>query len=325
MRNFDDYIKSAIDLLNETLPQKVCLDYAPQSLLGIMPIGLCNSYDYYIGNLLGIDTLFVAVKDMEDLTPSILAKQIEKLKKLTMLEVVCVFEKLQSFQATRLAKQRINFICAGKQLFLPDFLTILKKSSQPSLAETQEMPAFAQLVVLYHLQVASLDGLTSKEIASKLNTSYATCNRSIRWLNHVGIIGIYGIKEKTINFNHSGAALWEEAVKYMTSPILNAVTISRWPDKVSFVRSGERALSQYTMLDSSSDEVAISKSAFRAIKSELNIDPYGEVRVEIWKYDPFLLMTEGNVDRLSLYLALKDHPDERVSKELETMMKEIRW
>jgi hypothetical protein len=51
----------------------------------------------------------------------------------------------------------------------------------------------------------------------------------------------------------------------------------------------------------------------------------GEVEVEVWKYNPALLSESGVVDRLSLYLLLKDYDDERVQIELEHMIHEIKW
>ena len=46
-------------------------------------------------------------------------------------------------------------------------------------------------------------------------------------------------------------------------------------------------------------------------------------RIEIWKYPP--LGTSGYVDKLSLFLTLKEDNDPRVEKEIEIMMNEIQW
>ena len=47
--------------------------------------------------------------------------------------------------------------------------------------------------------------------------------------------------------------------------------------------------------------------------------------IEVWKYDPALLSETGVVDKLSLYLLLKDYEDERVQIELDNMIKDIAW
>ncbi|MDD6851730.1 MAG: hypothetical protein PUD64_05870 [Bacteroidales bacterium] len=324
MSKYDDYIGKCIDWLNELLPQTVCLCDAPRAVLENVPIALSNSYDYFVGKILGVDSLFIAVKDMDDLTPKVLAKQMDRLKRITGLETVCLFENLQSYQASRLAKQGIDFICQDKQIFLPDFLVVFRKTSLASNKVGGEMPAFAQLIVLYHLQVASLNSLTSKELARKFQSSYATCNRSIQWLHNNGIVSLSGGKEKNVFFEQSGKALWTDTEKYMTSPIVHTITTSVLCDD-DLVCSGERALSRYTMLDSDRNVVAVSKKHFNELKSKFIIDPYGEMTVEIWKYNPIFLMNDGVVDRLSLYLTLSSNQDERVSKEIETMIDEMQW
>ena len=48
--------------------------------------------------------------------------------------------------------------------------------------------------------------------------------------------------------------------------------------------------------------------------------------IEIWSYAPSVLSSEGEtVDRLSLYLTLRNSPDERVQGELATMMEGMQW
>ena len=45
----------------------------------------------------------------------------------------------------------------------------------------------------------------------------------------------------------------------------------------------------------------------------------------LWRYDPTLLSEEDVADRLSLYLSLKDNPDERIEGALRELMEGIRW
>ena len=43
---------------------------------------------------------------------------------------------------------------------------------------------------------------------------------------------------------------------------------------------------------------------------------FGENEIQVWKHNPKMLSTEGVVDKLSLYLSLKDNEDERIQIEL---------
>jgi len=45
--------------------------------------------------------------------------------------------------------------------------------------------------------------------------------------------------------------------------------------------------------------------------------------VEGWAYNPMLLARDGRIDPLSLYLSLRESPDERVQGALEQMLEEM--
>jgi hypothetical protein len=51
----------------------------------------------------------------------------------------------------------------------------------------------------------------------------------------------------------------------------------------------------------------------------------GDNEIEIWRYNPALLAENGFVDKLSLFLLMKNIDNERVEIELEIMMNEIKW
>ena len=60
--------------------------------------------------------------------------------------------------------------------------------------------------------------------------------------------------------------------------------------------------------------------------SEIKTDnKYGTYRIEIWRYDPKLLTHSEVVDKLSLYLSLVNHEDERVQIELDKLIADIQW
>ena len=55
------------------------------------------------------------------------------------------------------------------------------------------------------------------------------------------------------------------------------------------------------------------------------MDESGATTVEIWSYAPVLFAAVGWVDRLSLYLSLRETQDERVLAALDQMIKEVPW
>ena len=51
----------------------------------------------------------------------------------------------------------------------------------------------------------------------------------------------------------------------------------------------------------------------------------GALEISVWSYAPSLLAKGNAVDRLSLYLSLKESQDERIEAALEEMMRELQW
>lgn len=58
------------------------------------------------------------------------------------------------------------------------------------------MPGLAQCMLLYHIQVGSIDGMKSEDIQALFDVSYATVNRALRWLKKNGLIMLEGKRPK---------------------------------------------------------------------------------------------------------------------------------
>lgn len=74
---------------------------------------------------------------------------------------------------------------------------------------------------------------------------------------------------------------------------------------------------------------AISKKAYKSIEDicKQSADEFLSsdkvVKVEVWKYGPTIFMTDGCVDKLSLYLSFEKDNDERTIEALNELMEEI--
>lgn len=58
---------------------------------------------------------------------------------------------------------------------------------------------------------------------------------------------------------------------------------------------------------------------------QLTLPEPGGLEIEIWKYTPTQFAYEGKVDRLSLYLSLKNSGDERVQSALDALLEGMEW
>jgi hypothetical protein len=191
--------------------------------------------------------------------------------------------------------------------------------------KTDKLSYPAQLAVLYHLQVGSLEDLLLLQVAKRLGYSSMTISRLVRELEQHELCRVEGTKEKYLRFPEQNIKkLWNKAEPLLSSPVRQVYYTEEIPPKS--LLSYDSALAAYTMLSPGRQiSYAVGKEDFRQYdESKLN-DRYGAYRLEVWQYKPKLLTEDKNVDRLSLYLSMRGADDERVKIALDEMLKELPW
>ncbi len=290
-----------------------------------LPLYIAESFTIYDLVLLGINAIMLYENEGHQNTPD----QLSKIKTIVERElntiVLFAFDYLESYNKQRLINKRVNFVIADKQIFIPSMLLDLNSRKSVSYEAIDLLPPLAQVIVLYHIQVSHLNGYTTRDISELLNSSYITINRAVKSLESLGIVTLDEGKEKKVNFSYSGKELWDEASKYLQSPVKRIVYADDTLDISNIKQSYINALSVYTMIAGDREvQVAMTLSQLKALR--INTDTrFGENRIEIWKYDPSLLSDSDCVDKLSLYLSLKDNTDDRVQIELEELINSIEW
>jgi hypothetical protein len=63
----------------------------------------------------------------------------------------------------------------------------------------------------------------------------------------------------------------------------------------------------------------------KGVLTVCEIQDDAELLVEAWRYAPQLFAKDGCVDKLSLFLSLRDMADERVQAALNKMLEEMTW
>lgn len=130
---------------------------------------------------------------------------------------------------------------------------------------------------------------------------------------------------------HTSLETSSVALRAMEDKTPRHARLQKTNGKAALYDAGMTALSRYTMINEDPVPVlAIHERAFSALLQAggITVCPYrdeGCVQVELWRYDPVLLAEDKAVDRLSLYLSLKGHPDERVEGALRDLLKEMPW
>lgn len=323
MCNINDYIQNTAQYIETALNSDINITPIPQKDINKLPLMVTSNYKFFWGNWFDTKVCLLYYLDSSECTPNQLYKQMLLIKNKLSMPVIYIFEKVASYNIQRLIAQRVNFIIPGKQLFIPELLIDLKKQKNIIDQTEIQIPPIAQCILLYHLEKSSLDNLTAKDLSQLFQVSYASINRAVRWLTNNNIISLTVTKEKKQIFPLNGKDLWNKIESHLTSPVERKVYTDKFIDSVCV--SGINALSAYSMLNEEPHKCyAISKEDFKELTIQTNKE-YGDNCIEIWRYNPQILAENGIVDKLSLYLSLKDIKDERVQIELENMINEVKW
>ena len=288
-----------------------------------LPLAIASCYSLYDVEFLETIITIAIPTEQEGISPMQLAKHQAKMIETFHHSVAFALESVESYKISRLTHAKVNFIVPGKLIFIPSLLIVLRELKNGTKAMPEKMPPVAQMLVLYHLEQGTIDGLNTSEIAGLTGLAYPTINVALRWLYSNDIITLVGSKQKHVQIALSRVELWSKSLPLMSSPI-ERILFTNTKLAGSLV-AGETAMGHYTMLaEPSTPVIAIDKATAKENASLMNKE-YGDIKVEVWKYSPALLSENGYADRLSLYLCMKDSEDERIQIECDTLIEEMEW
>lgn len=328
-------MKSLQKYIKEVLDEIIVVNRLPKYEVSKLPMYVNQLYKIYTTRLLDTELVLVQLVNADNLSIAKTEKQIRNLKKLFNKTVVLILDHVVSYNRSRLIKKKVNFIVPGKQLFLPEMLVDLKDGDviKSSLKEKQNLIPSAQVMVLYQIlglsEFWNIEEKSFKEIALKLNYSPMAISKAVDNLQALDLITIAGEKEKYVQFNYEKVKLWEkiEENDFWNYPVFKCVYIDELPLGIKTWDCNTSALPEYSDLNHSRQNyVAIGRTEYNRLNKQnlfINANPTdGNYCLEVWKYNPGLLtdtaiFTELIVDPLSLYLTLKNTPDERIEMALE--------
>lgn len=266
-------------------------------------------------------------------SPGEYENQAETLRNQLGETVVLVLPMLPSHARNRMVRLGIPFIVPGSQLFLPTAMIDLRERfSQPKPERGKRLTPAAQCLVLYHLQRHTLEGLSLRNIAEKIGYSPIMLTKVKDELEVADVCGtLRQGRSLTLAFKVHGRELWEQMQPLLTSPVKKAHWLQWEKPSYPALAAGISALSHCT--DISDDRLptyALPSATFQAsLESGLYRGCQGpeeaNLRMESWSYNPLLLGSNTQVDPLSLYLSLRESPDERIQQQLETLLAQVSW
>jgi DNA-binding MarR family transcriptional regulator len=298
-----------------------------------LPVYLRDAFKFSLMEIDGQDFLLLEPADEALVQVSQVVKFSKQIQNRTGLPTLVRFATLNSSRRRTLITNRENFIVPDKQIYIPFMRIYLNENAgsvRPAADKTTLSPS-AQLLLLYHLQKQSIEGMPFKNVAEVLGYSRKTISVVVTELRRFDLCETESADEraKVMRFKRNGRELWNGILPLTASPILKVwrIDAKRLPSDLPLRASSDTALAHYTFIaDSSYRSFAVDKKAFLERIEELQ--PFlhqeeGDSILEVWKYDPAILADGQFVDKLSLSLCYMDLDDERVKKEIIEMTNSI--
>ena len=301
---------------------------------GTLPLFLRERYRLYEVRLFGRKCLLaLETPDWEAGSPSEYGAQAKSLQTMLGEPVAIVIPVIASYARNRLVRSAVPFIVPGSQMFLPFLMVDLRERyTPPPPAQGKCLTPAAQSIVLFHLQRERLDDLPLKDIAGRVGYSAMMVSRAKDELEAADLCESERRgRSMVLRFRNRGNALWSQAEPLLSSPVRKAHWV-RWPTPgYPALVAGITALSHRTLIEEDPRPTyALPEATFRT-NLERGLfhgcpDPSeADVLLEAWTYNPLLLGDNKEVDPLSLYLSLRDTPDERVRQQLQPLLEQVPW
>ncbi|MGL4520693.1 MAG: hypothetical protein ACRCUJ_13755 [Phocaeicola sp.] len=272
--------------------------------------------------------LLIPISGIE-FTGGIFVKRVNMVEQTLDIPSLLVLDEINPDMRRTLTSNRINFVVADRQLHLPSLLLFLTERGVGLKNQLQQMlsPA-AQVILFYHLIKEPLDGLKLLDISQRVGYALKTVSNAVLELINAEVCDITQPDKRTkiVRFLKSRKTIWTEVQTRLSSPIANIYYVDSKSllEDVPLCYSYDSALSRATMITHPTEETYAIERSNPLVKrlqeaGELRLQE-GNVRLEIWKYPPSLLATDGIVDPLSLWMCYRIEDDERVDGELERLI-----
>lgn len=293
-------------------------------------IGDSLAYKFYDGEYHGMSLLFAEPKG-KVAAPRSLSITASNLTSLFQRPTVFLLPACPAYERQRLIDKDVYFVVSDKYVHLPMLLANerIRKTKQ-----AKSLTPVAQYLLLYHLQIGSLEGLAARDMEDKIPYSYASITLGITCLEDLELCQKVsdGSKRKVIHFDKKGKDLWEQAQPLLINPVEERLFCDELLSEGHFPICGINALAHYTMLNPDPERIIMMTVKqlrdFRASGALIRPNDYdGNIIIEAWKYSPVTSMDAGIewVDRLSLAISLREDSDPRVEGEVERLINDIEW
>lgn len=286
-----------------------------------LPLYITGRYDFRKITIADSDCVFIRPKTGLGTINSI-EHQITKITEACNLPVAIQSETMSNYRRKILLEHGVPFV-TDTQVFLPFIGTHLQKqhNKQPERIET--FTVAAQIALIKWL-LNPVEKVRVTRLMADLGYTAMTMSRVARQFVATGCFHIE--KDGAANVliaKYDAKATYEMVAKYMINPVAHAGYVDL-PLEGDYIIAGTEAVSERTMLNPDPFHTYAAYGIDKSILQSEYVSPEKQVYVEIWKYDPRILMTEdGCADPISVALSLKGTTDERLEGTVEDMLKDV--
>ncbi len=303
-----------------------------------LPVFFGQTYDVHRARLFDRDYVLLLCQSEDRPTPAQVEKHMKLASSALGQDLAFVFRTLPTFDRKRLIGRRIPFIVPGRQTYLPPAMIDLRENPKGGqrvpYPSREQLSAPAQVVLLYHLQSKQdCEQWPLSQWAAALGYSRSTLTRVYKELSAASLCRTVARgRQVTLEFPAQRRELWESALPYLVSPVRTRLRVRIQDEGLQIFEAGITALAGLTMIAADREKIyAMSSAAFEAAREDRKLAraefPEADtVQIERWRYAPGLLSQDDRtVDRLSLYLSLRDDHDERIQSALTELLEPMPW
>ncbi|NLH49298.1 MAG: hypothetical protein GX444_11950 [Myxococcales bacterium] len=306
---------------------------APWRESGRLPAFLRDQYLFFQTTIDGQPCLLMKDRAKAELSPATVRKHMALVLEKWNADIIYVRDRVTSYNRKRLIEQKIPFIVPGNQMYLPmlgiDLREHFRKLRLPTPTLT---PATQALIVHVLLMRHTVQRLTPTQAATELSYTPMTMTRVFDEIESASLLAmVVDGRQRCLLVPGDLKELWEKALPFLRSPIRKRIYVSLMTNEPPGPFAGLSALARYSDLAEPNRPIfAVSRERWKTLKQkrqvrELPIAEADATEIEVWNYSPHRSSVSQIVDRFSLYLSLKDNPDERVEAALDQMMRGVQW
>ena len=295
-----------------------------------LPMYLSENYQMIRLQLYTDEYLLVLPKEQIKFNISALKKQLGQIQRYTNLRSVLVIDRLRLVQRNALIQAGIAFIVPGKQLFIPQCVMDLSETESQVETYGDHFSVAAQVVFSY-LLLHRITETNAHSLSVELRYSVPTINRAFKELCYRKLLYTVGNGTRKQYRIKDVRVYWEKGKEFLFDPVKGRRYVKMNFGHSKFQMSNDLALSRLS--DLSGGNICFYAASAQTVKqidpqyilNEYDVFDHDYCVVEVFRYDPKLLSNSRYIDVISLYAQFKDHRDERVQIEIESLVKEILW